>query len=84
MSETARASLHSTMDALSTLVEMYPHFIPVLAAANLLHIKPAALRAAIEQGKCPFGFSWALGDRVAYKIPTLTFVSWLTKGLSTV
>ena len=79
MSELAKKTLSDSMDALSRLVEQYPLYVPVLAAAELLHIKPEALRASIEQGRCPFGFCWQLGDRMAYKVPTLTFVRWFTK-----
>ena len=79
MSETSLSILADSMAALSRLVEQYPMYIPVLAAAELLHIKPEALRASIEQGRCPFGFCWSLGDRMAYKVPTLTFVRWFTK-----
>ena len=49
----------------------------ITKAAELLHMKPEALLASIEQKRCPFGFCWQLGDRVAYKIPTLTFYQWL-------
>ena len=79
MSETALSILGDSMAALSRLVEQYPLYVPVLAAAELLHLKPEALRASIEQGRCPFGFCWQLGDRMAYKLPTLTFVRWFTK-----
>lgn len=72
--------LHQNMADLSNLVETYPCYIPILAAAELLHIKPEALRASVEQGRCPFGFCWKLGDRIAYKIPTLAFVAWITHG----
>ena len=44
---------------------------------------PMQIRASIESGNCPFGFLWRLGDRSAYKIPTITFVAWLTKGVYT-
>lgn len=80
MSETAQDFLHQNMADLSNLVETYPCYIPILAAAELLHIKPEALRASVEQGRCPFGFCWKLGDRIAYKIPTLAFVAWITHG----
>lgn len=66
--------------ALRELADQYPLYIPVSAAADYLHIKEAGLRAAIEQGTCPFGISWRLGDRAAYKIPTITFIAWMTKG----
>lgn len=65
---------------LMELCEAHPFYVPVDVAAEFLHIKPAGLRASIDQGRCPFGFSWQLGDRAGYKIPTLAFVSWLTKG----
>lgn len=80
MAEMTQAILESRLSELEQLVEQYPLYIPVLAAAELLHIKPEALRASIEQGRCPFGFCWQLGDRMAYKLPTLAFVAWLTHG----
>lgn len=80
MSEMTQSILESRLDELEQLVEHYPLYIPVLAAAELLHIKPEALRASIEQGRCPFGFCWTLGGRMAYKLPTITFVNWFTKG----
>ncbi len=83
MTDNARSLLSNRMDELSALVEEYPVYIPISAAADFLHIKEPALRASIESGNCPFGFSWRLGDRAAYKIPTLTFVAWLTKGVFT-
>lgn len=69
-----------SLNSLTKLIQDHPQYIPILEAASYLHIKPEALRASIEQGHCPFGFSWKLGDRVSYKIPTLAFVSWITKG----
>lgn len=80
MSENGRDVLLQNLDAVSQIIERYPVCIPVSAAAEFLHTKPEALRAAMEQKRCPFGFSWQLGERAAYKIPTLTFVCWLTKG----
>ena len=68
------------MEELNGLVTTYPRWIPISAAAEFLHIKPEALRASIEQGSCPFGFCWKLGDRMAYKLPTVTFFCWYTKG----
>ena len=47
---------------------------------GFLHMGTDALRASMEQNRCPFGFSWKLGDRNGYKIPTIAFVAWLTKG----
>lgn len=77
MSEKAKEILKARMDAVSDLIERYPLYIPVIAAAEFLHVGAEALRASIEQGKCPFGFCWRLGDRMAYKLPTLTFVCWV-------
>ena len=71
-------------EELKRLCERYPHWIPVDVAAEFLHVKPAGLRASIAQGRCPFGFSWKLGDRAGYKIPTTTFVAWFTKGIEPV
>ena len=65
---------------LRALCEAHPFYIPVDIAADFLHIRPANLRASIDQGRCPFGFSWKAGERSGYKIPTLAFVSWLAKG----
>ena len=78
MSEKAKEILKARMDAVSDLIERYPLYIPFIAAAEFLHVGAEALRASIEQGKCPFGFCWRLGDRMAYKLPTLTFVCWVT------
>lgn len=80
MNKVAMETLQNTLNEMSQLVETYPLYIPVLAAAQILHIKPEALRASIEQGRCPFGFCWQLGDRMAYKLPTLAFVAWITQG----
>lgn len=66
--------------ALQKLISDFPLYIPVTEAAAFLHVRPEALRASIDQGRCPFGFSWTLGDRSGYKIPTIAFYSWLTKG----
>lgn len=68
------------MTELDMLIQKHPLYIPILDAANFLHMAPEALRASIEQNRCPFGFSWKLGDRAGYKIPTIAFVSWMTKG----
>ena len=67
---------------LNDLIQRYPIYLPVAEAAAFLHMGTDALRASIEQGRCPFGFSWKLGSRSGYKIPTVTFVAWYTKGLS--
>ena len=67
-------------ESLNQLIESYPCYIPVAEAAAFLHMGTDALRASIEQNRCPVGFCWRLGDRNGYKIPTIAFVSWLTKG----
>ena len=66
---------------LKKMVEENPIYIPISIVASFLHVSPAALRASIDQGRCPFGFSWTLGERSGYKVPTITFVAWLTKGI---
>ena len=68
-------------ERLEKLCKDYPLYIPVDVLAEFLHVKPAGLRASIDQGRCPFGFSWTLGSRSGYKIPTATFAAWYTKGL---
>ena len=68
-------------EELQALIKQYPIFISVPAAAKFLHMDSRALRASIDQGRCPFGFSWKLGNHAGYKIPTITFVNWLTKGV---
>lgn len=70
-------------DELNELIADHPFYLPVTDVAIFLHMGPEALRASIEQNRCPFGFAWKLGDRYGYKIPTITFVSWLTKGTFT-
>lgn len=77
LTELAKKQLRANMNSVSTLVENYPYFVPVSEASALLHMKPEALRASMEQGRCPFGFCWKLGDRFSYKIPTTTLCSWL-------
>ena len=67
-------------DDINNIAQKHPFYIPIDVAANFLHVRPANLRASIDQNRCPFGFSWTLGERSGYKIPTLAFVSWLTKG----
>lgn len=68
---------------LEALVLKNPFFIPIQVAADFLHMGADNLRASIEQGMCPFGFSWKSGNRTAYKIPSLTFASWVLKGDTT-
>lgn len=66
---------------LRLLIAEHPLYLPVNDLAAFLHMSPAALRASMEQGRCPFGFSWKLGERSGFKIPTATFVAWYSKGL---
>lgn len=46
--------VNECMEELNQLVTAYPRYIPVGVAANFLHLKPEALRASIEQNRCPF------------------------------
>lgn len=69
------------LDELKNVVTQHPVCIPVPVVADLLQMSPACLRASIEQNRCPFGFSWTLGDRSGFKIPTATFVAWFLKGI---
>ena len=69
------------LHALQVLLSENPSYIPVNKAASFLHMDANALRASIEQGRCPFGFSWKLGERAGFKIPTATFVACYLKGL---
>lgn len=50
-------------EALNTLISAHPFCIPVYAAAEFLHIGEESLRASMDQCRCPFGFSWKLGER---------------------
>lgn len=68
------------MEELTKIIEQYPVCVPVPVAAAFVGVSPQCLRASIEQNRCPFGFSWKLGDRSGYKIPTLAFAAWLSKG----
>lgn len=70
-----------TTENIKALCEAHPYYIPINVAAEFLHMKASGLRASIDQGRCPFGFSWTLGERSGYKIPTATFVAWYTKGV---
>lgn len=68
------------IDELKKLCQEYPVCIPVRVAAKFIGVAEDCLRAAMDQNRCPFGFSWRLGDRGGYKISTLAFASWHTKG----
>ena len=80
MNEEARKQMEQRMEELSGLIAAYPLYIPIRALADFLHMKEEGLRASIEQGNCPFGLCWRIGERMAYKIPTVTFVRWYAKG----
>jgi len=69
------------IEPLKTLIDEHPVYLPVPTVAEFLGMSPSALRASIDQGRCPFGFSWKLGERSGFKIPTSTFVAWYTKGI---
>ena len=77
MSDQAKSMLNQQLNGLSGLVERNPIYIPVNEVAAFLHVKADGLRASMEQGRCPFGFSWKLGDKCGYKIPTLAFYNWI-------
>ena len=66
---------------LKDLVSANPIYIPLPIVASFLGMDPATLRASIEQNRCPFGFSWKIGERAGFKIPTVTFLAWFTKGI---
>ena len=68
------------MKELQELAVSNPFSVPIDKAAEILHTAPENLRASLEQGRCPYGYSWKVGDRVSYKIPTVTFIMWLTNG----
>lgn len=63
---------------LENLVNKNPIFLPVSEIAQFLRMNPHSLRVSMEQGKCPFGFSWQAGERHGYKIPSATFYLWYT------
>lgn len=70
------------LQRLSALVRQYPDYIPIDQAAGFLNTDAESLRTAIDQGKCPFGYSWRRDDRGyrAFKIPSTTFYLWYTAG----
>lgn len=69
------------IEELKELCKKHPIYIPVRAVASFLHMTEDGLRASMDQNRCPFGFSWTLGERSGYKIPTMTFIAWVTKGV---
>lgn len=46
MTETAKRELFTRQEEIGTLIEEFPLYIPVTKAAELLHMKPEALRPA--------------------------------------
>lgn len=66
---------------LSNLMFENPQYLPLPKVAEFLGMSSASLRASIEQGRCPFGFSWKIGERSGFKIPTATFLAWYSKGV---
>lgn len=69
------------LEELKALCEAHPIYIPVREAAKYIGVAEDCLRAAMDQNRCPFGFSWRLGERGGYKIPTMAFASWMAKGI---
>jgi len=69
------------LEELKALCEAHPIYIPVREAAKYIGVAEDCLRAAMDQNRCPFGFSWRLGERGGYKIPTIAFASWMAKGM---
>ena len=74
-------SIVAQIDALNTLVEAHPQYIPVPVVAKFLGMNPDGLRHCIEAGQCPFGIAWqkTIRGNKAFKIPTLTFYLWVTQ-----
>ncbi len=71
------------MEQLNQLIEAYPNYLPLPKCASFLGVDDNGLRRAIETNQCPFGLAWKRPDAAnrAFKIPTLTFVAWYTKGI---
>lgn len=70
------------IEELKALCEKHPVCIPIREAAKFLGVSEDGIRAACLQGRCPFGFAWvsAGANRAGFKIPTMAFICWLTKG----
>ncbi|PKM62324.1 MAG: hypothetical protein CVU97_05880 [Firmicutes bacterium HGW-Firmicutes-21] len=67
---------------INQIIDEHPQYIPLPVIAKLLGANAEGLRRSIENGQCPFGIAWQKtihGNR-AFKIPTLTFYLWYTKG----
>jgi hypothetical protein len=75
LSKNAKRFLENQMNALSRFIETNP--IPVTVAVEFLHVKADGIRASMGQERCPFGFSWKIGDKSGFKIPTLAFYNWI-------
>ena len=71
------------MEELNRLVDENPNFIPLPKCATFLSMDEDGLRRAIENRQCEFGLAWQRPNAAnrAFKIPTLTFVAWYTKGV---
>lgn len=67
---------------LERIIEENPSYIPLPVVASFLGANAEGLRACIEAGNCPFGICWRKNVRgnKAFKIPTLTFFMWYTRG----
>ena len=65
---------------LHTILERYPHKMPLTVAADFLEMNTEGLMAALMRGNTPFGFAYQKqngGNRVAV-IPSATFYLWYT------
>ena len=78
------ACIDDRLEELNELCDRYPESIPTHAAAGFLRIHPENLKACIETGNCPFAFYWKknIDGYRAFKIPTVTFYIWYTKGFA--
>lgn len=72
--------IQSNIAELTALCEKFPISLPTEKVAAFLHTDAESLKAAVEQGKCPFAYSWQKDVRGyrAFKIPTVTFYLWYT------
>lgn len=68
------------LDQLRELCERYPVSIPIRQLSAFLHVSETAIRNSMKAGVCPFGFACSLGDRSSFKVPTISFYCWMTKG----
>ena len=72
--------IQSNIAELTALCEKFPISLPTEKVAAFLHTDAESLKAPVEQGKCPFAYSWQKDIRGyrAFKIPTVTFYLWYT------